>query len=113
MNAPISYAVAFFNEVIKCNRDATARLINTRIDLNEALASHATLQIQIFGEINRIGFLDLLNGALGGSLNADTGAKGAINLNKDMFSKKKFASASEKNIPTVRLKRTSRLSGAF
>ena len=99
MSDPISNAVALLNDVLERDRDAITSLINMRIDCNESLASHATVQVQKFGEIHRIGVLGLLNGALGGSPSGDIGAKGTINSKTGMFSRiKMFVDLREKHL---------------
>lgn len=89
MSDPISDAVDLLNDVLERDRDAITRLINTRIDCNESLASHATVKVQKFGDTYRIGVLGLLNGALGGSPSGDIGAKGTIDSNTGMFTQVK------------------------
>ena len=85
MSDPIRAAVDLLNEVLERDQEAITRLINMRVDCNESLASHATVKVQKFGDTHRIGVLGLLNGALGGSLSGDIGAKGTIDSNTGRF----------------------------
>ena len=74
MSDPISKAVSLLNDVLECDREVITRLINLRIDCNERMASHATIKVQRFGDVTRIGVLGLLNGVLGCSPKGDVGA---------------------------------------
>ena len=85
MSDPISAAVNLLNDVLERDPKAITKLINMRINCNEQLANHPTVQVHKFGDIYRIGALGLLNGVLGGGPSGDIGAKGKINPNTGEF----------------------------
>jgi len=91
MSDPVTNAVALLNDVLERDPKAIVQLVNMRIDCNEALAAHPTVQVHKFGDVYRIGVLGLLNGALGGGPSGDIGARGTINPNTGEFTRiKKF-----------------------
>ena len=85
MSDPISTAVDLLNDVLERDPKAITKLINMRIDCNERLANHPTVQVHKFDNVYRIGALGLLNGVLGGGPSGDIGARGKINLNTGEF----------------------------
>lgn len=87
MSDPVTEAVALLNDVLERDPKAITQLVNMRIDCNEALAAHPTVQVHKFDDVHRIGVLGLLNGALGGGPSGDIGARGAINPNSGEFTK--------------------------
>lgn len=91
MSDPISAAVNLLNDVLERDPKAITKLINMRVNCNEQLANHHTVQVHKFDDIYRIGVLGLLNGALGGGPSGVIGAKGKINPNTgDFIDIKKF-----------------------
>ena len=91
MSDPISAAVDLLNDVLERDPEAITKLVNMRIDCNERLANHPTVQVHKFDDVYRIGVLGLLNGVLGGGPSGDIGAKGKINRNTGEFTQiKKF-----------------------
>ena len=81
MSDPISAAVDLLNDVLERDPEAITKLVNMRIDCDERLANHPTVQVHKFDDVYRIGVLGLLNGVLGGGPSGDIGAKGKINRN--------------------------------
>lgn len=65
--------IAFLNNLLLCDPKAIESLINTRVECNEALADHRTVQVAQVGHIYEVGILGILNGIFGiheeGSLN--------------------------------------------
>ena len=91
MSDPISAAVDLLNDVLERDPEAITKLVNMRIDCDERLANHPTVQVHKFDDVYRIGVLGLLNGVLGGGPSGDIGAKGKINPNTgDFIDIKKF-----------------------
>ena len=91
MSDPISAAVDLLNDVLERDPGAITKLVNMRIDCDERLANHPTVQVHKFDDVYRIGVLGLLNGVLGGGPSGDIGAKGKINRNTGEFTQiKKF-----------------------
>ena len=91
MSDPISAAVDLLNDVLERDPEAITKLVNMRIDCDERLANHPTVQVHKFDDVYRIGVLGLLNGVLGGGPSGDIGAKGKINRNTGEFTHiKKF-----------------------
>ena len=91
MSDPISAAVDLLNDVLERDPKSITKLINMRIDCNEQLASHPTVQVHKFDDVYRVGVLGLLNGVFGGGPSGDIGAKGKINPNTGEFTHiKKF-----------------------
>ena len=91
MSDPISAAVDLLNDVLERDPEAITKLVNMRIDCDERLANHPTVQVHKFDDVYRIGVLGLLNGVLGGGPSGDIGAKGKINRNTGEFTQiKKF-----------------------
>lgn len=87
MNDPIASAVSLLNDALERDPEAMIQLVNMRVDCNERLAAHPTIQVQRFGDVHRIGVLGLLNGALGGGPSGDIGAKGTLEPGTGKFTR--------------------------
>ncbi|MEK9722182.1 MAG: hypothetical protein VW405_01695 [Rhodospirillaceae bacterium] len=87
MSDPITQAVELLNDVLERDPKAITKLVNMRVDCDDKLASHPTLQVQKFGTVHRIGILGLLNGALGGGPSGDIGAQGTLDPNTGEFTR--------------------------
>ena len=99
MSDPINAAVELLNDVLERDRNAITRLINMRVDCDETLSRHPTLQVQKIGDSYRVGVLGILNGILGGSPNGDIGAKGTIETKTGMFTQiRKFIDLREERL---------------
>ena len=63
----ITEMVRFLNELLNYDREAIQELVNIRVNCNDALANHPT--VQVMGSIpkkdNKVGLLGILNGYLG------------------------------------------------
>ena len=55
----------FMNELIAIDEEAIRNLLHSRVECNEALAKHATVQVGKRTEIYDVGFLGILNGLFG------------------------------------------------
>lgn len=89
----IKKTVAALNEALELDADAITQLINMRVDCNKALAGHALIQVQDYGQgsskTHRIGVLGLINGAIGTSPTGDIGAEGALDGKTGNFARVK------------------------
>jgi len=63
----IDQLIEFLNELIDCDGDAIAKLIDNRVLCNEKLANHPTVQVDAYSERGkfRVGLLGILNGIFG------------------------------------------------
>ncbi len=78
MTDPITKAVQVLNDALKLDRQAITDLVNMRVECNNELARHPTIQTGVYGGAKRIGILGLLNGALGDSPSGVIGAQGSM-----------------------------------
>ena len=78
MSDHITLAVELLNDALARDPEAITGLVNMRVNCNDALAAHPTIQVNRYGDVHRIGILGLLNGALGGGPSGDIGAKGRL-----------------------------------
>ena len=91
MSDPIIAAVKILNDALERDPKAVTKLVNMRVDCNEQLAKHPTVQVHKFDDVYRIGVLGLMNGAFGGGPRGDIGVKGKVNRNTGEFTQiKKF-----------------------
>ena len=70
-------AVKLLNDCLELDRDAVDDLISQRIDCNEDLSDHPTVQVRKIGKSYKVGTLGLLNG-LFGIASDGTGAIAAV-----------------------------------
>ena len=75
---PVSRAIEVLNEALERDPKAITRLVNQRIECNDALAAHTSIQAQVVEGVARVGVLGLLNAALGDSPSGVIGAKGTL-----------------------------------
>lgn len=75
---PVSRAIEVLNEALERDPKAITRLVNQRIECNDALAAHASIQAQVVEGVARVGVLGLLNADLGDSPSGVIGAKGTL-----------------------------------
>lgn len=54
--------VAFMNELVKADHEAITSLINNRVECNEALAQHPTIEVMLLDNKYLVGLLGILNG---------------------------------------------------
>ena len=59
--------IAFLNDLLRVDRSAVSRLIETRVPCNECVANHPSVQVQADpgGKNPSVGFLGVLNGMFG------------------------------------------------
>lgn len=58
--------IARLNDVLQYDSEAVRRLIDSRVECNDALADHPTVQVRSReGEPHCVGFLGVLNGLVG------------------------------------------------
>jgi hypothetical protein len=58
-------ACDLLNEMLKLDYDCTHGLVSHRQQCNEAIASHATIQVQQYDKIPKVGIIGVLNGIFG------------------------------------------------
>ena len=75
---PVSRAVQMLNGALERDPEAITRLVNQRIECNDALAADPAIRAQVIDGVARIGVLGLLNAALGDSPTGVIGAKGTL-----------------------------------
>ncbi len=75
---PVARALEVLNQALERDPAAITRLVNQRIECNDALAADAAIQAQVADGVARIGILGLLNAALGDSPTGVIGAKGTL-----------------------------------
>ena len=85
MSDSVSRAVKVLNEALERDPEAISRLINLRVDCNDRLAAHPTIQVADYAGVHRVGVLGLLNAALGDSPSGVIGAKGQIKADTGQF----------------------------
>ena len=82
----VAHAVVILNEALERDPEAVSRLINIRVDCNDRMAAHPTIQVAHFGGgVHKVGVLGLLNAALADSPTGVIGAKGQINAETGQF----------------------------
>ena len=87
MGDPVTRAVAVLNDALERDPEAITALINMRVECGEALASHPTIQVGVYGGVHRVGVLGLINGALGESPSGVIGAQGRMDGETGRFLK--------------------------
>ena len=87
MDDPVARAIAVLNDALERDPEAITALVNTRVECTEALVSHPTIQVGVYGGVHRIGVLGLLNGALGESPTGVIGAQGRMDGETGRFLK--------------------------
>ncbi|MGA0392838.1 MAG: hypothetical protein ACO3MW_02080 [Rhodospirillales bacterium] len=85
MPDPVKHAVSVLNDALERDSEAITRLVNLRVDCNDRLAAHATIQVADYAGIHKIGVLGLLNAALANSPSGVIGAKGRVNADTGLF----------------------------
>lgn len=85
MRDPVQHAVSVLNEALERDSEAITRLVNLRVDCNDRLAAHSTIQVADYGGIHKVGVLGLINAALGNSPSGVIGAKGRVNADNGLF----------------------------
>jgi hypothetical protein len=85
MDDPVTHAISVLNEALERDPEAITRLINMRVECNERLAAHPTVQVGVYDGIHRVGVLGLLNGALGESPSGVIGARGRMEGDSGRF----------------------------
>jgi hypothetical protein len=85
MKDTIAHAVTVLNEALERDPEAISRLINLRVDCNDRLAAHQTIQVADYGGIHKVGVFGLLNAALADSPSGVIGAKGKVNTDTGLF----------------------------
>lgn len=62
----IDYVIDFLNKVMDTDKEAMERLVTQRIECNEAMAKHPTIQVRkVSDKEYKLGFIGLLNGLFG------------------------------------------------
>lgn len=84
MNVDIDTAIRLLNEALAADRDAMEKLISNRVNCNEVLAKHPTIQVKAFAEKGSsygksevtgplirysVGMLGIINGIFGADEN--------------------------------------------
>lgn len=64
-NKVINYIVRFLNDLLVKDRDAIEKLIEARVECNDAMADHDTVQVVPVGSKCFVGLLGILNGIIG------------------------------------------------
>ncbi len=85
MSDPVRHAVKVLNEALECDREAITELVNMRVECNDGLSAHPTIQVGMFKDVHKVGVLGLLNGALGNSPSGVIGAKGTMDGDTGRF----------------------------
>jgi len=75
---PVEKAVNLLNAALALDPHALTELVNMRVECNKDLANHPTIQSGQYQDVYRVGFLGLMNGALGDSPTGVIGAEGPI-----------------------------------
>lgn len=85
MQDPVNHALMVLNDALERDSEAIRRLVNLRVDCNDRLAAHPTIQVADYGGILKVGVLGLLNAALADSPSGVIGAKGRVNADNGLF----------------------------
>jgi len=85
MRDAVAHAITVLNEALERDPEAVSCLINLRVDCNDRLAAHQTIQVADYGSIHKVGVLGLLNAALADSPSGVIGAKGKVNTDTGFF----------------------------
>lgn len=85
MDDSVTRAVEVLNEALERDPEAITQLVNMRVDCNDELAAHPTIQTGFYEGVHRVGVLGLLNGALGTSPSGVIGAKGQMDAETGRF----------------------------
>jgi len=102
MDDPVSHAIKVLNEALERDPEAITRLVNMRVDCNDRLAAHPTIQTANVGEVSRIGIMGLLNGALGDSPGGVIGALGGYSPETGKFTRiKRFIDLRDDNLDVL------------
>lgn len=78
MTDSVNKAVDLLNTALALDPQAMTDLVNMRVKCNKDLADHPTIQAGQYQDTYRVGFLGLMNGALGDSPTGVIGAEGPI-----------------------------------
>jgi len=78
MTDSVDKAVSLLNTALALDPQAMTDLVNMRVKCNKDLADHPTIQAGQYQSVYRVGFLGLMNGALGDSPTGVIGAEGPI-----------------------------------
>jgi hypothetical protein len=85
MDDPVTRALAILNEALERDPGAITRLVNMRVECNDALATHPAIRVGIYEGIPKVGVLGLLNAALDDSPLGVIGAKGQVDPKTGLF----------------------------
>lgn len=86
MSDPVIKAVELLNAALALDPQAMTDLVNMRVKCNKDLANHPTIQAGQYQNEYRVGFLGLMNGALGDSPTGVIGAEGPLDEVTGRFS---------------------------
>lgn len=87
MSDPVDKAVDLLNTALALDPQALTDLVNMRVKCNKDLANHPTIQAGQYQGTYRVGFLGLMNGALGDSPTGVIGAEGPIDETTGQFTR--------------------------
>ena len=90
MEDPVARAITVLNDALERDPAAITGLVNMRVECNDALSAHPTIQVGLYGGVHKVGVLGLLNGALGDSPSGVIGAQGKMDASGRFLRVKKF-----------------------
>ena len=64
-NVSLEKVVEFLNDALEKDRTAISKLVNDRVDCNDELAEHDTIQVKCYEGEQSVGLLGLINGLFG------------------------------------------------
>ena len=84
---PVDKAVSLLNVALTLDPLAMTDLVNMRVKCNKDLATHPTIQAGQYNNSYMVGFLGLMNGALGNSPTGVIGAEGQLDEATGQFTR--------------------------
>ena len=83
---PVKRAIAFLNDALERDPDAITRLFNARVECNEKMINHPTIQVGVYDDEFKLGVLGLING-LFGYKRGGIGAEGEVDTSTKRFTR--------------------------
>ena len=83
-DANVRHALKILKEALERDSQAITQLVNTRVNCDDSLSKHRTIQTRILNGSHMLGLLGLINGILGYKLGG-IGAEGEIDKRTGQF----------------------------
>lgn len=61
----IDIAIDILNEALEADREAICKLLDYKVECNDSLANHATIQVGMLNGKSQVGMLGIINGLFG------------------------------------------------